>query len=133
MNARVLLISLLISLLPQQQAYADLSATPLSWGLSHVTLDGVVFDMLKLDVEMGPRYVQVNGELVSSAQSLSKVQIPLNGSCIFTLNSKVACTLYAGLRLVELNLEGSGSGTYLVKSNTGAELGSGMAWLTLIQ
>lgn len=104
--SRVLFLSLFAAFLSQTAAAETLQV---DWNIEGLVYEGNTFNALSLDLDLLPRYPDVNGVIKYSNGLFLR---PVNGTCIFPeITNNIVCTLRldSWTLNVTLSLQASGS------------------------
>lgn len=99
---------------------------PVSWDISSISVVGEPQTRLELDVRPGNRYMAANGALIDNNQ----IKTPAVGTCFFTLDNGIFCTVQVDHFVITLDLASNANGTVFLRDSAGNILDTGNAFLS---
>jgi hypothetical protein len=115
------LVLTVLFLLTSHAAYAQ-TFTQADFAITPFAAGEINFDVLQLDVQQTPRFLQAQGMVRSSASSSG---YPLDGTCFTTSDDGVFCSLRYGRYTLVLTLNSSINGSYQIQDTSGELVVSG--------
>lgn len=116
------LVLTVLFLLTSHSAFAQQTFTQADFTITPFSAGEISFDVLQLDVQQTPRFLQAQGMVRSSANSSGS---PVDGTCFTTSDAGVFCSLRYGRYTFLLTLNSNINGTYQIQDANGEAVVSG--------
>ncbi|MDO8909342.1 MAG: hypothetical protein Q7W55_12700 [Pseudohongiella sp.] len=110
-------------------ATSSAADTQVNFAITPFSFNDTVYDELSLDITETPRFLQAHGALIATGAGAAS---PVTGTCFFTGEGGVFCTLKYSVFTFNLNLNADIQGSYAIIGAGGDTQATGQASLSAI-
>jgi hypothetical protein len=127
---QALYLVFVLGFLPTAPAFAQSSDIRINWMLSDLTFNSRDYGTLQLDLEPTHRFIRANGVLLERTATAGQGMVAATGTCFGRGTDGYQCVVQVSQFALELTIDNSLAGSYILRDSAGATVRTGMVFYT---